>query len=98
MAFCSVHAIARNISPLPGASGIQSIEYQGASPFSLHCLQTLTGLKIIITTSPNHASSETLLRKIYELYADYALKNPYQMLEMPIRSELFDQHLLQAIK
>ena len=28
---------------------------------------------------------EELLRKIYELYADYVLKNPFYSLDMPIR-------------
>lgn len=36
---------------------------------------------------------EQLLRKIYELYADYVLKNPFYSLEMPIRCELFDVNL-----
>lgn len=36
---------------------------------------------------------EQLLRKIYELYADYVLKNPFYSLEMPIRCELFDTNL-----
>lgn len=33
---------------------------------------------------------EILLRKLHELYADYALKNPFYSLEMPIRCELFE--------
>lgn len=36
---------------------------------------------------------EQLLRKIYELYADFVLKNPFYSLEMPIRCELFDTNL-----
>lgn len=36
---------------------------------------------------------ETLLKKIYELYADFVLKNPFYSLEMPIRCELFDVNL-----
>lgn len=31
-----------------------------------------------------------MLRKLHELYADYALKNPFYSLEMPIRCELFE--------
>lgn len=44
---------------------------------------------------------EQLLRKIYELYADYVLKNPFYSLEMPIRCELFDinlQSLLEQVE
>jgi len=40
---------------------------------------------------------DQLLDKIYELYADYALKNPFYSLEMPIRADLFDEHLKVAI-
>lgn len=36
---------------------------------------------------------EVLLKKIYELYSDYALKNPFYSLEQPLRCELFDQNL-----
>jgi trafficking protein particle complex subunit 4 len=38
-------------------------------------------------------NSETLLRKLYELYADYALKNPFYSIDMPIRCEKFDEAL-----
>ena len=31
--------------------------------------------------------------EIYELYADFALKNPFYSLEMPIRVDLFEEHL-----
>lgn len=44
---------------------------------------------------------DQLLRKIYELYADYVLKNPFYSLEMPIRCELFDtnlQNLLEQVE
>ena len=34
---------------------------------------------------------------MYELYADYVLKNPFYEIEMPIRCELFDYHLAAAI-
>lgn len=36
---------------------------------------------------------DVFLRKIYELYADFVLKNPFYSLEMPIRCELFDANL-----
>ena len=34
---------------------------------------------------------------MYELYADFALKNPFYSLEMPIRENLFEEHLVVAI-
>lgn len=36
---------------------------------------------------------DILLKRIYELYSDYVLKNPFYSLDMPIRCELFDQNL-----
>ena len=34
---------------------------------------------------------ELALKEIYVLYADYALKNPFYELDMPIRCDLFSQ-------
>ena len=34
---------------------------------------------------------DVLLRKLYELYADFALKNPFYSIDMPIRAEKFDE-------
>lgn len=38
------------------------------------------------------------MKKIYETYSDYTVKNPFQNPEMPIRSEQFDVHLLKMVK
>lgn len=94
----SVHAITINVSPVEDSSGFESMEWQGAEPFTIHCLHPLTGLKILVTASPQHPNVPALLRRIYECYADYALKNPFHTPEMPIRSELFDRHLLEIVK
>lgn len=50
-----------------------------------------------MVSDPKQAGVDQLLDKIYELYADYALKNPFYSLEMPIRADLFDQNLQTAI-
>lgn len=47
----------------------------------------------MVITDPAHTGLEQLLKKIYELYTDFALKNPFYSLEMPIRCELFDTNL-----
>ncbi|MQL92503.1 hypothetical protein Taro_025128 [Colocasia esculenta] len=47
---------------------------------------------------PGRQNMEALLKVIYELYTDYVLKNPFYELEMPIRCELFDINLSQAIQ
>mmetsp|Transcript_8157 Transcript_8157/g.17586 ORF Transcript_8157/g.17586 Transcript_8157/m.17586 type:complete len:167 (+) Transcript_8157:129-629(+) len=107
--FHSLHAIATEASPikLPGNKkagaddGIEEIQAQG---MTLVCLQTRTGIKFVITTEPNTAVAVDLgqvLREIYILYTDCALKDPFYELEMPIRCELFTQgveNLIQRVE
>ncbi len=38
-------------------------------------------------TDPQHSNLEALCRRIYEIYADYVMKNPFHVLEQPIRFE-----------
>lgn len=88
--FYPLFAIASQLSPEPKSSGIEILE---ADTFKLHCFQTLTGVKFIIVAEPTQVGLDILLKKIYELYSDYALKNPFYSLEQPLRCELFDQNL-----
>nr|KAF6468390.1 trafficking protein particle complex 4 [Rousettus aegyptiacus] len=78
-----------------GSSGIEILE---TDTFKLHCFQTLTGIKFVVLADPRQAGIDSLLRKIYEIYSDFALKNPFYSLEMPIRCELFDQNLKLALE
>ena len=60
----------------------------------LECLQTVTGIKFVITAEPTTAEQSDLaqvLRDIYILYTECVLKDPFYELEMPIRSDLFVQ-------
>ncbi|KOC61383.1 Trafficking protein particle complex subunit 4 [Habropoda laboriosa] len=96
--FYPLFAIASQLSPEPRCSGIEILE---ADTFRLHCYQTLTGIKFIVVAEPTQSGIEILLKRVYELYADYALKNPFYSLEMPIRCELFEtnlQNLLENIE
>ncbi|XP_027849632.1 trafficking protein particle complex subunit 4 [Aphis gossypii] len=88
--FYPLFAIASQLSPEPRSSGIETLE---ADTFKLQCFQTLTGVKFMVIADPTHVGLEQLLKKIYEIYADFALKNPFYSLEMPIRCELFDTNL-----
>lgn len=36
---------------------------------------------------------DATIRKIYELYADFVMKNPFYQMEMPVRCEAFDRKL-----
>jgi hypothetical protein len=91
----SLHAISAQLSPRPGCAGIELLE---ADTFDLHCFQAPSGTKFFCTSAPRALGAAPLLRVIYELYTDYVLKNPFYEAEMPIRCELFDQHLAAAIK
>ncbi|XP_032974733.1 trafficking protein particle complex subunit 4 isoform X2 [Rhinolophus ferrumequinum] len=75
-------AIGSQLSPEQGSSGIEMLE---TDTFKLHCFQTLTGIKFVVLADPRQAGIDSLLRKIYEIYSDFALKNPFYSLEMPIR-------------
>jgi hypothetical protein len=52
-----------------------------------------SGIKFLIVAEPKQMNVEHLLRRVYELYADFALKNPFYSLEMPIRCEQFESNL-----
>ncbi|KAG8199469.1 hypothetical protein JTE90_009317 [Oedothorax gibbosus] len=93
--FHSLFAIASQLSPEPHCSGIEVLE---ADTFKLYCYQTITGVKFMVVAEPKQTGIENLLKKIYELFSDYALKNPFYSLEMPIRCELFDTNLQAAVE
>lgn len=88
--FYPLFAIASQLSPEPKSSGIEILE---SDTFKLHCFQTQTGVKFMVVAEPIQTGLEILLKKVYELYADYALKNPFYSLEQPLRCELFDINL-----
>lgn len=89
--FQSIHAISTQIHPDP--TGIRVIE---ASNWKFFLLETPTGIKFILTTDRTFSESYTeksIMTRIYELYCDYVLKNPFYTLEMPIKCSLFDFQL-----
>ncbi|XP_032089219.1 trafficking protein particle complex subunit 4-like, partial [Thamnophis elegans] len=93
--FHSLFAIGSQLSPEQGSSGIEVLE---TDTFKVHCFQTLTGMKFVVLADPRQSGIEALLHKIYEICLDFALKNPFYSLEMPIRCELLDQHLKLALE
>ncbi|EAS37008.3 transporter particle subunit trs23 [Coccidioides immitis RS] len=78
--------------PNPGLpkTGLEVLETE---KFRLTCFQTITGTKFLLFTDPLMPNVDTLMRKVYELYADYVMKNPFYQIEMPVRCEAFDRHL-----
>ncbi|KAK6505484.1 hypothetical protein TWF481_007382 [Arthrobotrys musiformis] len=95
--FHGVHAITSQISPTneTSSSGLEVLESEN---FVMRCFQTLTGTKFLIFAEPRQQNLDVVVRRVYELYADYVMKNPFYQIEMPIRSEGFDRHLTSYIK
>ncbi|KAF2460055.1 sybindin-like family protein [Lineolata rhizophorae] len=107
--FHGVHAITRNINPagapqVPGGNNPNlppnpmsyqptGIEVLESSNFRLQCFQTVTGTKFLLLTEPQQPNVDTTMRRIYELYSDFVMKNPFYTVEMPIRCEKFDRSL-----
>lgn len=75
---------------LPYSNGIKTLE---ADNFRLDCFETLTKVKFVVISdlslgfSTPTSNKQDLLKKIYELYADYVMKNPFYTLNMPINSD-----------
>lgn len=86
----SLHAIAAQLSPLPGCTGIELLE---AETFDLHCLETPTGTKFLMVVDPSSPYIPNVLHRVYELYSDYVLKNPFYEVEQVIKCEQFDEQL-----
>ncbi|KAG4121869.1 hypothetical protein ERO13_D11G230500v2 [Gossypium hirsutum] len=91
----SMHAISQQLSPTTGCSEIELLE---ADTFDLHIFQSLTGTKLFVVCKPGTQHMEALLKVVYELYTDYVLNNPFYETKIPIRCELFDINLTQAIQ
>lgn len=86
-------ATSAGLAPSPLSRQATGIEVLEASNFRLQCFQTVTGTKFLLLTEPQQPNVDTLIRRIYELYTDFVMKNPFYTIEMPIRCEKFDKGL-----
>lgn len=68
--FHGLHAIIPQIAPIL-SSGIERLE---TDSFVLQSLQTLTGMKFVITAKPGTVELLELLQNMYEIYSDFVLK------------------------
>src|SRR6187549_3812924 len=80
-------SLVANAAPTPFPQRASGIEVLESSQFRMQCFQTLTGTKFLLFTEPQQPNIDSMVRKIYELYADYVMKNPFYTVEMPIRCE-----------
>ncbi|KAH6670679.1 Sybindin-like protein [Tricladium varicosporioides] len=104
--FHGIHAISTRLHPVPPPpptaqtrpdppSGIEVLETEN---FRLQCFSTLTGTKFLLFTEPQQQGIDRIMGRIYELYSDYVMKNPFYSLEMPIRSEGWERRLIREIR
>ena len=61
--FYPLYALAVQLSPEQGSSGIQELE---TDTFRLYCSQTLTGVKFLVVADPKQAGIDQLLDKVKE--------------------------------
>eukprot|EP00347_Sterkiella_histriomuscorum_P024177 403332039 len=97
--FHSMHAISSQITPncqeTKGTGFLSNSLLDGINEvitdtFRLLCFQSFTGIKFILISDPQQRDQDKCLQLIYDAYADFVSKNPFQESEMPIRSDLFD--------
>ncbi|PHH90981.1 hypothetical protein CDD83_2051 [Cordyceps sp. RAO-2017] len=111
--FHGVHAITARLNPVkppppvlpPGGAGLphrpepsSGIEVLETENFRMQCFNTMTGTKFLLFTDTTQVNVDLTLRRIYDLYADYVMKNPFYSLEMPVRCDIFDRKLLSYIR
>jgi len=51
------------------------------------------GTKFVLLTSLVEPTADAVLQKVYEIYADVVMKNPFHTPEMPIRTEGFEARI-----
>ncbi|KAK4245289.1 Sybindin-like protein [Corynascus novoguineensis] len=71
-------------------SGLEVLETEN---FRMQCFATLTGTKFLLFTDTTQANVDLTMRRVYEMYTDYVMKNPFYQLEMPVRCDMFDRKL-----
>ncbi|KAF6147742.1 hypothetical protein GIB67_006715 [Kingdonia uniflora] len=88
-----------------GNLGVPQLPGQGCSfhsfrtnTYKLSFMESPSGIKIILVTSPKAGDLRESLKYIYNLYVEYVVKNPLYTPGTPIRSELFNTNLDQYVK
>ncbi|KAI1872576.1 hypothetical protein JX265_005456 [Neoarthrinium moseri] len=107
--FHGVHAITARLNPLKAHQGAtpagtrpeppSGLEVLETENFRMQCFNTQTGIKFLLFTDTLQTGvNEGTMRRVYELYADYVMKNPFYQLEMPVRCDMFDRKLNSYIR
>lgn len=70
---------------------------QGCRSACVQVFQALTGIKFVLFVAPGTRQPREVLQAVYELYADYAMKDPYYELEQRIKSATLQAMLRRRI-
>lgn len=62
----------------------------------INVFQSASGIKFVAVGAHGVALG-ALCTTLYQVYADYAMKNPFYTPEMPLRADLFDAHVALAV-
>mmetsp|Transcript_23633 Transcript_23633/g.41883 ORF Transcript_23633/g.41883 Transcript_23633/m.41883 type:complete len:133 (+) Transcript_23633:2992-3390(+) len=87
----SLHAISAILTP-EGMSR-EGLSVINAQLFKLTVFQTPTGMKLCLVGEATQTDAESLLRRAYEVYADFVMKNPLYVNDQPIRFEAFEREI-----
>ncbi|CCH41056.1 Transport protein particle [Wickerhamomyces ciferrii] len=68
------------------------------SPNGLNSNDGINNTGSNVDLNKNSEFAESVLRRIYSIYSDYVMKNPFYSMDMPIRVDLFDQKVTELIK
>nr|CAI5835167.1 unnamed protein product [Callosobruchus analis] len=92
----SIKSFVTKISPTDTKEGFL---YYKTSKYTLHYLETPSGLKFVLNTDIHSQGVREILQQIYsQVYVEYVVKNPMCNLSQPINSELFKTKLDAYIK
>ena len=91
----SIKSFVSKISPIDTREGFL---FYKTNKYCLHFFESLSGLKFVLNTDINLKGVRELLKEIYKLYVEYAVRNPFFTPGSPINSDLFQAKLDDFIK
>lgn len=83
----SVSAIVEQIIPSHHYGVLECIETQ---KINIHIKQTQTGTKFVFITKDEKCVKKKM-KKFWELYINFSLKNISQIIDMPVNNKIFDK-------